>query len=416
MNRSSPPLMARWSFPIVSVCSSRRSQYLDDWHGQHSSITSQRFDECTKLNARQEGMDTTAAAELGGVSEGGVGYWDGVGEPRAGLNDRGTAGQPAPSSGEGGGAGGHGRGNRSASENEPPPKRMRNMAGGDGPPYGSGSLPSNNNVSGSTSGLGGNGGGSGPGAGGSPNLKNYGSGGLGPSPGTPNTDSPGHGQGGGSRGRGMGSIFYKTKLCSRFRNGNCPYNTNCNFAHGMDELRKPPPGWEDVVAGPEGGAPAAPPAASQLSVQGSGGINGERNGSGVGGRGSGAEVAVGVAGLATYGLQTGELGYATNGKRLETVHSAINATLHTVQQNYRGTVEVHLIPLLKREHWIPDSLMTKKTGIIPQRKLPSPVNSRSEIRILITMVTGEVNYTRTNGLPRQSERVRGEEAIVRRRS
>lgn len=46
---------------------------------------------------------------------------------------------------------------------------------------------------------------------------------------------------------GMGSIFYKTKLCSRFRSGNCPYNTNCNFAHGMEELCKPPPGWEDFV-------------------------------------------------------------------------------------------------------------------------------------------------------------------------
>lgn len=59
------------------------------------------------------------------------------------------------------------------------------------------------------------------------------------------------------RGRGMGSIFYKTKLCSRFRSGNCPYNTNCNFAHGMEELRKPPPGWEEFVASQE--IPLPPP-------------------------------------------------------------------------------------------------------------------------------------------------------------
>lgn len=59
---------------------------------------------------------------------------------------------------------------------------------------------------------------------------------------------------GGGRGRGMGSIFFKTKLCSRFRAGNCPYNTNCNFAHGMEELRKPPRGWEEMVANQEVGS------------------------------------------------------------------------------------------------------------------------------------------------------------------
>ncbi|KAL3693317.1 hypothetical protein R1sor_006968 [Riccia sorocarpa] len=230
-------------------------------------------------------MDTTAAAELGsGVGEGGVGYWDGVEESKARWNDKGTAGQPAPSPADGGGAGSQGRGNRPGSENEPPPKRMRNVSGGEGPPHGSGSVSNNNHIPGSNSASGGNGGGHGPGAGGSPNLKNYGSGGLGPSPGTSNADSPGQGQGGGSRGRGMGSIFYKTKLCSRFRNGNCPYNSNCNFAHGMDELRKPPPGWEDVVAAQDGGGIAAPPAAGQPSV----GISGERIGPG--GRGGGAVI------------------------------------------------------------------------------------------------------------------------------
>jgi len=32
--------------------------------------------------------------------------------------------------------------------------------------------------------------------------------------------------------------FYKTKLCSRFEGGNCPYLDNCTFAHGEDDLRK----------------------------------------------------------------------------------------------------------------------------------------------------------------------------------
>lgn len=73
----------------------------------------------------------------------------------------------------------------------------------------------------------------------------------------------GAGVGAVGRGRGMGSIFYKTKLCSRFRSGNCPYNTNCNFAHGMEELRKPPPGWEEFVASQE-----LPPSSSQPGGQG----------------------------------------------------------------------------------------------------------------------------------------------------
>lgn len=55
----------------------------------------------------------------------------------------------------------------------------------------------------------------------------------------------------------MGSICYNTKLWCGFRSGNCPYNTNCNFSHGMEELRKPPPGWEDLFASQE--LPLQPP-------------------------------------------------------------------------------------------------------------------------------------------------------------
>lgn len=49
--------------------------------------------------------------------------------------------------------------------------------------------------------------------------------------------------------RSGGKIFFKTKLCGKFRAGTCPYVTTCNFAHGMEELRRPPANWHDLVAG-----------------------------------------------------------------------------------------------------------------------------------------------------------------------
>ncbi|PIA25381.1 hypothetical protein AQUCO_11700002v1 [Aquilegia coerulea] len=52
----------------------------------------------------------------------------------------------------------------------------------------------------------------------------------------------------GNRSRAIGKMFFKTKLCCKFRNGTCPYITNCNFAHGIEELRKPPPNWQEIVA------------------------------------------------------------------------------------------------------------------------------------------------------------------------
>lgn len=67
---------------------------------------------------------------------------------------------------------------------------------------------------------------------------------------TPNSSgSPSAGRGRGTgTGTSTGSVFFKTKLCTKFRAGTCPYNSNCNFAHGMEELRKPPPGWEEIAA------------------------------------------------------------------------------------------------------------------------------------------------------------------------
>ncbi|GAB2264932.1 hypothetical protein Dimus_000003 [Dionaea muscipula] len=51
-----------------------------------------------------------------------------------------------------------------------------------------------------------------------------------------------------SRSKAIGRMFFKTKLCSKFRAGVCPYITNCNFAHGIEELSRPPPNWQEIVA------------------------------------------------------------------------------------------------------------------------------------------------------------------------
>ncbi|XP_011092340.1 zinc finger CCCH domain-containing protein 12 isoform X1 [Sesamum indicum] len=54
-----------------------------------------------------------------------------------------------------------------------------------------------------------------------------------------------------NRSKAIGKMFYKTKLCCKFRAGTCPYITNCNFAHSIEELRKPPPNWQEIVAAHE---------------------------------------------------------------------------------------------------------------------------------------------------------------------
>uniref|UniRef100_A0A7N0UYY3 C3H1-type domain-containing protein n=1 Tax=Kalanchoe fedtschenkoi TaxID=63787 RepID=A0A7N0UYY3_KALFE len=54
------------------------------------------------------------------------------------------------------------------------------------------------------------------------------------------------------RAKAIGKMFFKTKLCCKFRVGTCPYVTNCNFAHSLEELRKPPPNWQDIVAAHDG--------------------------------------------------------------------------------------------------------------------------------------------------------------------
>ncbi|KAJ4917068.1 Zinc finger CCCH domain-containing protein 12 [Raphanus sativus] len=51
-----------------------------------------------------------------------------------------------------------------------------------------------------------------------------------------------------NRTKAIGKMFFKTKLCCKFRAGTCPYVTNCNFAHTVEELRRPPPNWQEIVA------------------------------------------------------------------------------------------------------------------------------------------------------------------------
>ncbi|KAJ4978350.1 hypothetical protein NE237_009130 [Protea cynaroides] len=48
--------------------------------------------------------------------------------------------------------------------------------------------------------------------------------------------------------KGIGRMFFKTRPCAKFLAGICPYGDNCNFAHGPDDLRKPPPNWQEILA------------------------------------------------------------------------------------------------------------------------------------------------------------------------
>ncbi|CAM6113687.1 unnamed protein product [Calypogeia fissa] len=273
-------------------------------------------------------MDTTAAAELGGgVIDGGGGLW----ESRAGAGEaEGWSAEKQQQGGGGGGGGGHNRASGSSTPNvEPPPKRTRNMnagggggGGGDGYGSGSGNFSYSSPMGGFTPGASDSRSGFGPGSGqgGSPNVKNkFPQGGQSPGfpqgpppaplpPGTPTGDSQGQGM---PRGRGMGSIFYKTKLCSRFRSGNCPYNTNCNFAHGMEELRRPPPGWEDAAGAMEGGGGigGGTPGGGNGGGLGSGGVGiaggSNRGGSGVPPGGANASVAPSNTPLPNQGVAQG---------------------------------------------------------------------------------------------------------------
>ncbi|CAL9159132.1 unnamed protein product [Musa hybrid cultivar] len=43
-------------------------------------------------------------------------------------------------------------------------------------------------------------------------------------------------------------VLFKTRLCQKFRaTGSCPYGDSCNFAHGPEDLRQPPPNWQEIT-------------------------------------------------------------------------------------------------------------------------------------------------------------------------
>ncbi|KAF9676132.1 hypothetical protein SADUNF_Sadunf09G0106400 [Salix dunnii] len=47
--------------------------------------------------------------------------------------------------------------------------------------------------------------------------------------------------------KGPTNIFFKTRVCAKFKTGTCRNGENCNFAHGMQDLRQPPPNWKELV-------------------------------------------------------------------------------------------------------------------------------------------------------------------------
>ncbi|KAK6934972.1 Zinc finger, CCCH-type, partial [Dillenia turbinata] len=80
-----------------------------------------------------------------------------------------------------------------------------------------------------------------------------------------------------NRSKAIGKMFFKTKLCCKFRAGTCPYVTNCNFAHSIEELRRPPPNWQEIVAAHDGerGASSEPREEFQIPILGSSNYGGE---------------------------------------------------------------------------------------------------------------------------------------------
>lgn len=49
--------------------------------------------------------------------------------------------------------------------------------------------------------------------------------------------------------KGTSNIFFKTRMCAKFRLGTCRNGEACNFAHGIEDLRQPPPNWQQLVGG-----------------------------------------------------------------------------------------------------------------------------------------------------------------------
>lgn len=47
--------------------------------------------------------------------------------------------------------------------------------------------------------------------------------------------------------KGTSHIFYKTRMCAKFLEGTCRNGEHCTFAHGVEDLREPPPNWQDLL-------------------------------------------------------------------------------------------------------------------------------------------------------------------------
>ncbi|XP_022937467.1 zinc finger CCCH domain-containing protein 39-like [Cucurbita moschata] len=47
--------------------------------------------------------------------------------------------------------------------------------------------------------------------------------------------------------KGINNIFFKTRMCAKFKLGLCRNGANCNFAHGAEDMRQPPPNWQEIV-------------------------------------------------------------------------------------------------------------------------------------------------------------------------
>ncbi|CAA3023996.1 zinc finger CCCH domain-containing 39-like [Olea europaea subsp. europaea] len=53
--------------------------------------------------------------------------------------------------------------------------------------------------------------------------------------------------------KGTSHIFYKTRICVKFMEGTCRNGEHCTFAHGIEDLREPPPNWQELVREKERG-------------------------------------------------------------------------------------------------------------------------------------------------------------------
>ncbi|GMY35900.1 zinc finger CCCH domain-containing protein 39 [Fagus crenata] len=47
--------------------------------------------------------------------------------------------------------------------------------------------------------------------------------------------------------KGTSNIFYKTKMCTSFLSGMCTKGVDCKYAHGIEDMRQPPPNWQELA-------------------------------------------------------------------------------------------------------------------------------------------------------------------------